>query len=67
MRSETDKRSSITRKLGRLVAISISTAMLVVTAAMLWLQVSGYRDAKIDALRAAAGAFAASAGPAVAR
>ncbi|MDB5558084.1 MAG: hybrid sensor histidine kinase/response regulator, partial [Enterovirga sp.] len=41
--------------------------MLVVTAAMLWLQVTGYRETKLETLRTAAGAFAASAGPAIAR
>jgi signal transduction histidine kinase/CheY-like chemotaxis protein/HPt (histidine-containing phosphotransfer) domain-containing protein len=58
---------SINRKLGRLVILAVGAAMVLVTAVTLWLEVIHYRDSKGETLLAAAGAFAASAGPAVAR
>ncbi|MGA0598760.1 ATP-binding protein [Enterovirga sp. CN4-39] len=58
--------TSITKKLGRLVAIAISIAMLLVTVVTVWLTVTLYTESKSETLRAAARAFAASAGPAAA-
>ncbi len=56
---------SINRKLAGLVALAIGAAMVLVTAVTLWLEIVHYRDSKSEMLRAAASAFAASAGPAV--
>ena len=58
---------SINGKLGRLVVVAVGAAMVLVTALTLWLAANQYRDSKTETLRAAASAFAASVGPAVAK
>ncbi len=47
--------------------VAVGAAMVLVTAVTLWLEIIHYADSKGETLRAAAGAFAASAGPAVHR
>ena len=57
---------SITRKLGRLMAISVLSAMAVVAGLGLWQETARYADGKRDALLASGAAFAAASATAVA-
>ena len=59
-------KTSITRKVGRLVVVSVATALFIASAASLWLEAQRYGAQKRDALFAAGHAFAAASAKAVA-